>query len=493
MLDRTKRLLSAGIRKLSMYFSEEVGTQTPVIQAITTPYNLSDVFTVGNIYDVCESIVDWDADVRGILGRMSHLCRMTYHGIYIEAGKKLEPIEEDLLEFARNTAEELDFAAEQSSICYDLLKFGDVVKHMVWDVNNGVTELQNLPRTQLTAVESKGNIGGTKSVSRANWYILNETRQKEEIFDAKTCVQFPLNNKSSRVYDLRSRVTYNVWSKAPMLSLLATMKWKLNSVINDILWTHRNVPREHHKLDLSMYTPDTYSGTPEQRIKAAENAALAAAVAYQANMQKMKADVGYVTDKNTEIGYVEPKSTNYQAPNEKVAQINESLSNCLGLTPVVRQQSFAAALMSGSFAVLQAVSLAEIARRGLEAVLRRSLEVQYGPRFKERDRRKIKIRQRLILEKDRSEVMRQIAIMIDANTVMPTFTPTEIRREWGYEPLTPDEVDEIIDYMSLAKGEPTGRVRTIRQIIEKEKEIVRNRPANWPEYESERGYRDELR
>jgi len=241
-----------------------------------------------------------------------------------------------------------------------------------------------------------------------------------------------------------------------------------------------------------MYTPEAFSGTPEERFAAAEAAAQAAAQAYHSNMQNMKADVGYVTDANTEITFVEPKSTNYQAPNEKIAQINESISNCLGLSPVVRQQSFASALMSGSFAVLQALSIAKIAAKGLEKVLRKSLEVQFGPRFVERDLRKVKLRLRLILEKDRSEVMRQIAIMIDANTVMPTFTPTEIREEWGKEALTESQIAEIVQNMQYgAKG--TGRSPTIGSIIDDEKRTVRNKGDNWPNYDSEKDFRDEMR
>jgi len=484
---RTSRELSS-----SVYFADEAATQSPIVHAITLPYNLTDIMSIGNIYQVCDSIVDWDGDIQGILARLGHMCRMAYNGVYIEAGKRLDVAEEDLLEAAQVTAEKLDFEAELMSIAFDLTKYGDVVKHMVWDVNEGVTELQTIPRTSLTAVENRGQIGQIASIYHPNFYVFNETGATEQVFEADTCVHFPLNNKSSVMYDLRNRTTYNVWSKSPMMSLMSTMKWKLNSVINDILWTHRNVPREHHKLDLSMYTPEAFTGTPEERFQKAEDAAQAAAQAYHSNMQNMKADVGYVTDANTEITFVEPKSTNYQAPNEKIAQINESISNCLGLSPVVRQQSFASALMSGSFAVLQALSIAKIAVKGLERVLRKSLEVQFGPRFTERELRKVKLRLRLILEKDRSEVMRQIAIMIDANTVMPTFTPTEIREEWGKEALTESQIAEIVQNMQYgAKG--TGRSPTIKSIKDDEKRTVRNKGDNWPNYDSEKDFRDELR
>lgn len=495
------RRLSSGVKRFGRFLSADENIQAPIVQALTLPYNLNDIFNIGNIYDACDGIVDWDADIQGILSRLSHMCKMSYNGVSIVAGKELAPQEEDLLEFAKETADRLDFEAQLMSIAFDLTKYGDVVKHLVWNVNDGVTELQNLPRTQLTAIENRSQLGTNMEIHKAGVYVLNESSVGQEIFDAKTCVHIPLNNKSSMVYDLRNRVTFSVWSKAPMLSLLSTMKWKLNSVVNDILWTHRNVPREHHKLDLSMYTPERYSGTPEQRVAAAETAALAAAKAYHTNMQNMKSDVGYVTDNKTEITYVEPKSTNYQAPNEKIAQINESISNCLGLAPIIRDQSFAAALISGSFAVMQALSIAKIAARSLEQVLRKSIEVQYGPRFNEQDRKKIKLRLRLVLEKDRSEVMRQIAIMVDANSVMPTFTPTEIRNEWGLEALSTEQVEEIRYYMKMAKEISGGggnvdigaSFPTVGREAQRGRDTIRNPIDNWPSYPSEEGKRDELK
>jgi hypothetical protein len=88
--------------------------------------------------------------------------------------------------------------------------------------------------------------------------------------------------------------------------------------------------------------------------------------------------------------------------------------------------------------------------------------------------------------------------MVDANSVMPTFTPTEIRNEWGLEALTTEQIDEIYSYMKMAKeissgGGLGGQFPTIGREAQRERDTIRNPVEGWPSYPSEEGYRDELR
>jgi len=357
---------------------------------------------------------------------------------------------------------------------------------MVWNVNEGITELQVLPRIRLTAVMAPGEYDLGNDITTFKQYVINEQELEEQAFAKETCVHFPLNNLSSRVLDIKSRWTYGIWSLSPIVAMLPLQEWKTNSVINDILWTSRNVPREHHKLDLTMYDPDRYSGTAEERVAAAQKAAQEAADAYSRTVSGQNVDSAYVTDTNTSIEYVEPRSTNYQAPNDKIKQINESIANCLGIGPVMRNQNFAGAMMSSAFEMMQALSISEIISTGFEAIIRRSLEVEFGPRFKEKELRRIKIRRKLIFEKDKTEMMRQIAIMSETGK----FTATEIREAAGYEAMTPSQQEEIDAQQQVAKLQP-GRVQTNKGIVAKEIEATMNPMLNYPEYQSERDKREE--
>lgn len=452
-------------------------SQPPVIQTLNWPFAFFQETKQGNFYRIYNAMTEVDADLYGYLNRISHMCKQSFADVTIDAGRTLEPDEEELRDIGREIARKLEFKSEFYSTAFDLMRHGDVIKHMVWDVDNGVTKLETLPRTDLTAVGKKEQVGTYNTqIFNDNFFVINERQaDKTKVHPADTCIKFPLNDRSTIVTDLMGRTTYGVWSMSPCQPLLYFEEWKVNTMINDILWSHRNVPREWHKLDLSEFSPDKYQGTREERERQAYAAATTAANKYAQSLQARAVDVGVVTDKGTDISYLEPKSTNYQAPNKKLAQINEALSNAMGLPPVARDTSFASSLMSGSFAILQALSIADIVKTGFEKAMRKSIFIQYGERYKDL-LPKLKIRLKLILEKDKSEIMRQIAIMVESRC----FTPTEIRDEWGLEPLTDDQWAEIYEMVKM--GESARGTSTIAETVED----ARRGKRIWPIYPSEK-------
>ncbi len=486
-LDRNVLMMLGANKNARALASGNIEYQPPVVTAVSEQFNLHEILQYTNIYTISDGIYRRDGDVSGIINRYGHMCKMAYGGIYLEAGRTLEPGEEDLLEAAKLCADVLDFEAEFLAIATDMIRDGDVVRHMVWDSKNGITKLQALPRRFLTAVEVVGQTTvDFKWITNPDKYVVFEGMTGQMVIPKETCVHFAMNNKSQFITDILSRTTFGVWSVPPLEPLLGTIEWKVNAVINDILWTHRNVPREHHQLDLSMYVPENYSGTPAARQAQAEAAAQSAANAYAKSISNQNTDVAYITDAVTRIGFVEPKSTNYQSPNEKLRQINEGIANALGMAPVMRDQSYASALMSGSFAMMSSESIAKIIRRQLLKVLRKSIQIKYGPRFNEVDLAKLNIRIRLILEKDRTEVMRQIAIMDDSGK----FTPTEIRAEWGKEPLTDKDIEEIAMFQVLLEKEKK-KFTSVKQVAsDTVRGVNQDQFGNYPTYPSEEGNRE---
>jgi len=464
--------------RLSAISATTPQSQPPIVTTLNWPYQFFSDAKTGNFFRIYDAMIDIDADLYGYLSRIAHMCRQAFSDIYIEAGRKLDPIEEDLVVEAKRIAYALDFKGEFFSTSFDLMKYGDVVKHLIWDVNNGVTKIETLPRFQLTAVENQAQIGDYQAeIFTPNIYISNEQDSSQrQAYDAKACVKCSLNAKSTYLVDIMGRKTYGVWSKPPTRTLLYYIEWKVNTMINDILWSHRNVPREWHKIDLSQFSPEKYTGTREERERQALAAAQTAADLYSQSLQGRQVDVGMVTDKNTEIGYVEPKSTNYQQPNQKMAQINDALSNAMGLPPVSRSTSYASALMSGSFAILQALSIADIIKLQFEQIMRKSIQVKFGKRYNDY-LDGLRIRLRLILEKDKTEIMRQIAIMRQSRC----FTSSEIRAEWGMPPLTDAQKAEIYE-MGPAEQTAPGTSSIEDTIVATEK----TRNTTWPEYPSEK-------
>lgn len=463
--------------RLSAIAATSSTSQPPVVQTLNWPYQFFSETRNGNYFRLYDAMIDIDADLFGYLSRISHMCRRAFNDIYFEAGRKLEPDEEELVVEAKRVVDRLDFRGEFFSTGFDLMKYGDVVKHLPFNASDGVTKIETLPRFQLTAVEDKGQIGSYEAeIFNANYFVSNEQDTSErQVYDAKTCVKCSLNSKSTYLIDIMGRKTYGVWSKPPTRTLLYYIEWKVNTMINDILWSHRNVPREWHKIDLSQFSPDKYQGTREEKERAALAAARSAADAYSQSLQDRQADVGMVTDMNTQISYMEPKSTNYQQPNQKISQINEAISNAMGLPAITQRASYASALMSGSFAMLQAISIADIIRVQFEQILRKSIQVKFGKRYDEY-LDNLKIRLRLILEKDKTEIMRQVAIMTQSRC----FTPTEIRNEWGLPPLTDAQKAEIYEMIPIG-GTAPGTSTVADTVVNTKK----TRNTTWPQYPSE--------
>ena len=472
------KLGSAKVRLASTVWS---GTdQPPIVQTLSWPYSFFAEARQGNYIKIYDAMVGIDADLWGYLTRIAHMCKQAFSDVYlVDAGSELDAKETELIEIAQATARKLDFKGEFYDNAFNIMKYGDMVKLMVRDSENGVTELQSLPRRFLTAVETKKQIGDRQAtINKANFYVVNEGTDKQVVYEAENCIHIAMNNKSTYIKDLMGRQTFGVWSTSPINTLVWYLEWKINTMINDILWSHRNVPREWHKLDLSQFHPDRFSGTREERETQAIAAAQAAADAYARNLQARQVDVGIVTDKNTEIEYVEPKSTNYQLPNQKIAQINEAISNAIGLPPVAKDTTYASALISGSFAILQAVSIAEIISAKLEEVLKIHITTRYGKKFADK-LDKLRIRLRLILEKDRTEIMRQIAVMVESRS----FTPTEIRAEWGAPPLTRSQKFEISEMYPPKTQSRPGAIQSLDDVVT---DVARKRWTTWPEYPSDR-------
>ena len=104
-------------------------------------------------------------------------------------------------------------------------------------------------------------------IFEANWYVLNElSDDRRKVFHRKRVLHFTLDPTPMAVTDLLGRYTFGVWSISPLESLKQLILWKHQMLYTDILWRMRNVPREHHRLDLSVFSPDNYSGSIEERI-----------------------------------------------------------------------------------------------------------------------------------------------------------------------------------------------------------------------------------
>jgi len=408
-----------------------------------------------NKYEIYRELVRRDPQLNYAITQMSMLVQKSYRGITLKAGPTLEEREKRLLEAAQKDADRLNFEKLFFITAKNLLTYGDFICLKNYDHDGKIVFLQPLPIPYVTILEDldqKNNVAA--QIFEANFYILNEGTEKEQDYTKDEIVHFALDNYAEEVNDLKGRYTFSVWSVSPLESLKTILFWKLSTILTDILWRKRSVPREHHKLDLSAFSPELFSGaTLEERINKAKKAAEDELKSYAERVRARKPDEGYITGKGVEIEYIEPKKVTYVSPNELIAQLDNIISQCFGIFPAT---TYATAVYAGSYTMLYAEVVATRIKEKLLEVLKENLK----DKFDEDELAKLDIKLEIILARDRSEVIRQIAVLAATGA----FTRDELRELLGFLPLTEEQKKELTEIMVSGRGRRIAE-RTIEDIV----------------------------
>jgi len=336
----------------------------------------------------------------------------------------------------------------------DLWKYGDAVDVIKFN-SSGVTDLIPLPMQAVTAVDRRSQINAAISfndpmIMNPKWYVVDEQQSapliQDNVFKKERILHISFNPRRNQMRDNMTRWTMNVWSMPPITSLIGILTWKQNLIRNDMVWRQRAMPREHHKLDLSQYDLSKFSGTFAQKQAASLAAAQAAIEKYNTNMRRREADQGFVTGQGVAIEWIQPK-VNFTDPTPIIDQINNLLGGPTG-TPAAlmggESKGFTSLVQSTSFLALRAEIYAEKIQRKLTEVMKRHVKLaRPGIRAAVVDR--LYIKNRLILDRDRTELAKIIAVLVESKA----FTMDEIRRIWGLDPATDAQVAEIRKWLKM--------------------------------------------
>jgi len=343
----------------------------------------------------------------------------------------------------------------------DLWKYGDAVDQIKF--GKGIEDLVPLPMFVISAVDKRSQIGETGGdfvISDPKYYAVDEQDGK---IDVKTQIirwdrvfHVSFDNKRSWIRDNLGRWTFNVWSTAPINSLISILMWKQILIQNDQVWRNRAMPREHHKLDLTPFDPSKFQGTHAEKLAAAKTAAEAAINGYAAVNQYRSADQGFVTGMNTEITYVEPKSSNYNDPSPIINQINELIGGPTGTPPNLMGAGsggggFTSLNQASSFLALRAEIYLDTIKQEYEALVRRHVQM-IEPGIKEEVVERLVLKTRLILDKDRTELAKIAATM----QVTKSFTTSEIRAVMGKDPLTEEQEEDLKTWIEDTQNPGAG-------------------------------------
>ena len=408
-----------------------------------------------NRYAMADNLLRYDERLFSAVELMALMIKKSISDISIalkQDDRLLTNEEENAVKVANQFAKKIHLKELFRTYTIDLWKYGDAVDVIHFD-GSGVTSLEPLPMGSVTAVDKRSQLNqainfNDPMIKNPKWYALDEQLTfpdvPNQVFKKDRILHISFNPRRNMIRDNLGRWTINVWSTAPITSLIAILQWKQILIRNNILWSNRSVPREHHILDLSQFDISKFSGEFASRQSQSIAAAEKAIKAYNENIQRREADQGYVTGQGVAIEYIEPKS---RATDDMpiLSQINELLNGPTGTPSSLmggETKGFTSLVHSASFLALRAESYAEVIQTQLEKLIKRHVKIaRPGIRAEVVDR--LFIKNRLILDRDRAELAKIIAVLVESGT----FTVDEIRHIWGLDPMTEIQMKEHLKWI----------------------------------------------
>jgi hypothetical protein len=241
--------------------------------------------------------------------------------------------------------------------------------------------------------------------------------------------------------DSRGRTTFGIYCPSPLHRTILPVWWKRQTMIIDIMWRLRNVPREHHKISADMFSLDKYAGDINTRRTAAQAAATTYLDNYVESIKTQMPDQGYATLDTVSISMIENRSSGYMQTNELISQINDQIWSALNMPKAMiageSTSSYASELIIANYVTQKVDQLSNKIKPIILKVLRARLR-STNPTYPV-DRLDIKME--LEIAATELEVFRQMAIMGQ----LGVFTESEIREQAKFRPLREDQRKDIVD------------------------------------------------
>ena len=237
-----------------------------------------------NKYDVYREIVEFDNEVSGGLMRIAAVVEKAYDGPGLKPDGN-----EKLFSLVTQILDEMRFNKILGSTVISLGRDGDVINIPMGlptgmskkkALKSPIQEMKPLPTNILTITDKgtpKNGMDQGYVIRDRDKYLLNEGDIGSGIgpvYDGRNIWHVSLGARDNWTLDIKNRSTYGLWGISPLHSLISSIRWKAQSIRDDISWRHANVPRFDHSVPLgAVLDLNEYTGTVEERIEKAQRIA----------------------------------------------------------------------------------------------------------------------------------------------------------------------------------------------------------------------------
>lgn len=328
------RMITAGVSEIVEQFDNFLE-----IPATELAYRGNEVKTK---YDVYRSITRFDPEASSGITRIAAVVAKAY-----DKPTMKENGNRKLLDSITKVMGEMQFDNILPSIVSQLSLQGDCVqvpvnvwgskKKTLSDLSGGmeplplnITTIRDTPKDQIA--------DANYVIRKRKTYLLNETMIEgvddrmgfSSFYSGSIVWHMSLGARGNWEVDNLGRNTYGVWGTSPFESLKSMIRWKYQSIRDDIRWRHANVPRTDHALELgSVLNLNEYNGDMAERVRESQNVAESVIGYYKSGLVNSREDAPD-TAMDTDQGYIHDNMT-------KVTQVggNNTYANCLEIVKKV--------------------------------------------------------------------------------------------------------------------------------------------------------------
>jgi len=237
-----------------------------------------------NKYDVYREMVDFDNEISCGLMRIAAVVEKAYDGPGLKPDGN-----ETLFSLVTQVLDEMRFNKILGSTVISLGRDGDVT-NIPTGLSTGFTKkkalkapikgMKPLPTNILTITDAgtpKNGLDQGYVIMNREKYHLNEGEigsKTGPVYNGENVWHISMGARDNWTLDIKGRSTYGLWGISPLHSLISSVRWKAQSIRDDISWRHANVPRFDHSVPLgAVLDLNEYTGTVEERITKAQTIA----------------------------------------------------------------------------------------------------------------------------------------------------------------------------------------------------------------------------
>jgi hypothetical protein len=403
--------------------------------------------------DIFEQLYAFEAEAGGGIDRLSTLASTAFGGWTIrDTDTTRSPEEKEMLRLAQTMGEGIQINEQIEAMTELLMMFGNIYLKY----NKGqITYLPNKFVSFIESMEDKDQMVVDRILYTPAIMTLyeNDSLYETEVLNPSEYRHIKYKLTPIHMKDCMGRKTYGFYSISPLQRAILPTWWKRQTMIIDILWRWKNLPREHHKIDSSAFTLDKYIGSKKDRITQAQDDAQAEIARYTSSINELQPDQGYVSLNNLDISTIESR-TQHTSVNELSNQLDQKIWSAINVPESIVNGrgagSYASELVISNYVSAKIVAIVNKFKPILLEMVRDRI-LMVNPTLPVE---KLDMNVKLMIAASELELFREAAIM----ATLGIFTPDEVRELLSYPNLTDDQRKELMEIIrQKAKNERSNK------------------------------------